>query len=101
RRAGGGGDDRGRVRNGVAGDGRGAPAGRPPRRDDGRGRLGRGPVAAGGREGRGVRPHEDGRGDRREQGRGDEDVREREARGQVCGGPAEASPEDLTLKSRA
>src|SRR5439155_1248411 len=35
------------------------------------------------------------------QGRRDEDVREREARGQVCGGPAEAAPENVTLRSRA
>src|SRR5205809_645789 len=85
----------------VEGHVRDARAGRPLRRDDGRGRLDRGPVPAGAREGRGLRPHEDRRGDRGEQGRGDEDVREREARGQVCGGPAEAPPEDLTLKSRA
>src|SRR6266480_2069926 len=76
---------------------RDAPPGRPPRRDDGRGRLHRGPVPQGAGQGRRLGPHEDGRSDRGEPGGGDEDLREREARGQICGGAPEAPPEDVPL----
>src|SRR5207249_501702 len=60
-------------------------------------RLHRGPVPAGAGQGRRLGPHEDGRGDRGERGGGDEDLRQREARGQIRGGTPEAPPEDIAV----